>query len=318
MENNLDKIKEKLLKAKCAISKAGDMATTPSAAPGGGDDLTVADAVPMANKPTFKADPPAPSLAGQGVSSGTVSTDAATAIMQGGGFFHKDELDEKIKAKMKDTMAQRGIGGKQIADHYRDIDETVPAKQRSNIKAAVGKQNASKPKLTVAKEEDFQVEQPEVHKAEGGGGGVGFTTGITAIGSNVTVNGRGKKKDPKIKAFPHSVFQQSEKVTISKNGQWNMEKSGYGPKGAGLYNPADNIKRKANNTGEAVVDAGKNVNVKNYTTSGSSVAQATEAAEAKRQAAANKKAPVKTLADMSDDEKAKLEAKYGAKIKKEE
>lgn len=41
----------------------------------------------------------------------------------------------------------------------------------------------------------------------------------------------------------------------------SVAKSGYGPKGAGLYNPADNVRRKANNTGDQVA----NQNVKSYT-----------------------------------------------------
>lgn len=43
-----------------------------------------------------------------------------------------------------------------------------------------------------------------------------------------------------------------------------MQKSGYGPKGGGQYSVADNIRRKANNTG-AQTGFGANVNTKQYT-----------------------------------------------------
>jgi hypothetical protein len=91
-------------------------------------------------------------------------------------------------------------------------------------------------------------------------------------------------------------------------------KSNYGPKDMGLYNPTDNIKRKKSRTGEVVEDAGRNTGVRNYTTSGSSVQSAREAAENKEQAE-NTKASTRTLADMSDEEKKALEAKYGVKVK---
>lgn len=110
----------------------------------------------------------------------------------------------------------------------------------------------------------------------------------------------------------------NECLEINKNGQWELGKSNYGPKGMGLYSPKDNIQRKMTRTGEEVDGVGQNKAVRQYTTSNSSMSQAASAAEEKRQAAANKKAPVKTLADMSDEEKKALEAKYGAKLKKGE
>lgn len=45
----------------------------------------------------------------------------------------------------------------------------------------------------------------------------------------------------------------------------DVEKSNYGPKGAGLYNPADNARRKMKNTGDQT-GFGSNVNTKQYTT----------------------------------------------------
>lgn len=59
-----------------------------------------------------------------------------------------DEIDEKIRNKMIQEMDRRGMTDKDIADHYRDIDETIPAKQRSNIKNALKQQkNKKKNKL---------------------------------------------------------------------------------------------------------------------------------------------------------------------------
>lgn len=58
-------------------------------------------------------------------------------------------------------------------------------------------------------------------------------------------------------------------------------KSNYGPKGMGLYNETDNIKRKAKNTGEEYKDIGQNKKTKKYTTMGSSMAAAHEKAQQK-------------------------------------
>jgi hypothetical protein len=66
----------------------------------------------------------------------------------------KDALDDKIKAKMKAEMDKRNFGDKQVADHLRDTDESIPAVQRSNIKNSLKVQNAPKPKLTIVKGEE--------------------------------------------------------------------------------------------------------------------------------------------------------------------
>lgn len=72
-----------------------------------------------------------------------------------------------------------------------------------------------------------------------------------------------------------------------------MEKSGYGPKGAGLYNPNDNARRKANNVGDSVGE-GPNVNVKSYSTKPGQLSTKDQVNLATRiQHAANKKQPVK-------------------------
>lgn len=117
---------------------------------------------------------------------------------------------------------------------------------------------------------------------------------------------RGDKMPKPVKAPKPLLQSEHETCKTDSNGQWKIEKSNYGPKGMGLYNPNDNAKRKAKNTGDEVADAGKNVNVKTYTTSGSSMSAAHEAAEAK--ARAKSPAPVRTLKDLSPEERAKIEA----------
>jgi len=71
---------------------------------------------------------------------------------------------------------------------------------------------------------------------------------------------------------------ESELVKYASNGQWSLEKSNYGPKDMKLYDSNVNQKRKANNNGDTVPDAGKNVNVKNWTTMGSAMTLANEKA----------------------------------------
>lgn len=73
-----------------------------------------------------------------------------------------------------------------------------------------------------------------------------------------------------------------ERISKNENGQWSLEKSNYGPKGMGMYNPTDNIKRKAKNTGESFSEIGQNKNAKKYTTSGSTMSQAHEASQQKK------------------------------------
>jgi hypothetical protein len=109
-----------------------------------------------------------------------------------------------------------------------------------------------------------------------------------------------------------------EKLIKHANGQWDLvEKSNYGPKKAKLYNPADNAKRKMNNTGD-VLPSSTNSNVKEYTSNvrGTAVQQANkEAREAKRK---SKGMPVRIF---TPEEKAALAAEMADKenkLKKEE
>jgi hypothetical protein len=150
----------------------------------------------------------------------------------------KDDVDEKIKARIRAEMDKRKFGEADATKHVIDRDR--------------GEKMAQQPK---------------------------------------------PKKDP--------LFQ-TEMVKFDSKGQWSIEKSNYGPKGAGLYNPNDNAKRKEGNTGESFSDIGQNKNVKRYTTPGSSMQAASEANTAKEQKAKTK-ASTKIY---TDEEKAALMGQY--------
>jgi hypothetical protein len=85
-----------------------------------------------------------------------------------------------------------------------------------------------------------------------------------------------------------------------------VEKSGYGPKGAGLYNPVDNIKRKKNRTGEVHEDVGQNKAVHQYAPTPAGSAKQQADAESKKYKKLNQKQPVKIY---TPEEKAALQAK---------
>jgi len=218
-----------------------------------------------------------------------------------------EDLDSKIRAKMHQEMDRRGWSGKQIADHYRDIDESIPAKQRTNMKISIANQN--KPKLKVVKDEGSD-QLFHIHSD-----GQRITDRPMPLKEITAKHG----PVPKLEAAGHRLVplsKEEESCSYNEHGQWKIEKSNYGPKGWGLYSQADNIKRKASRTGEEYEHIGQNKGVRQYTTSGSSTNAAREAAEAKRQAKANKKAPVRTLSDMSDEEIKELEDRYKTNIKR--
>jgi hypothetical protein len=91
--------------------------------------------------------------------------------------------------------------------------------------------------------------------------------------------------------------------------------SNYGPKKGGQYTVADNIKRKANNTGDQT-GFGQNVNTKSYS---SKPGQLSAKAQASQEQRKTKKlsGPVKVY---SEEEKAALAAQMGMKasVKKQE
>jgi hypothetical protein len=92
-----------------------------------------------------------------------------------------------------------------------------------------------------------------------------------------------------------------------------LSKSNYGPKGAGLYNPTDNIKRKANRTGEELKNVGQNIAVHEYTSATMGTAKQQANKEAKEAKVKNAKQPVKIF---TPEEKAKLQTEYDAKLNK--
>jgi len=261
---------------------------------------------------------------------------------------NKDEADDKIAAKMKALMDKRGFTGKNAADHYRDIDESIPAVQRSNIKNSLKAQEekAKKPKLEIAKSVEDQAEElikslealskgitippPRTIVPSKSGGQSGWSQdksngsfhhgqhGVIQTTHNpetghydVKHNGKPLGSFPSLPEAGSRIKEHMENLkhlktdirstskaplppVIKDEDGVDMEKSNYGPKGAGLYSETDNIKRKANNIGESVDNAGKNVNVKSYSSkAGQLSAKASAALQAARDSAKNKAQPVK-------------------------
>lgn len=112
-----------------------------------------------------------------------------------------------------------------------------------------------------------------------------------------------------VKALMEQGFTQSARdlsIWDHKDNDANaMEKyllkSNYGPKNMGLYNTSDNQKRKENNTGESLDNVGQNKNLKQYTTSNSSVQAASDKNTAKEQRKKTKES-TKTMKDFSPEE----------------
>jgi hypothetical protein len=88
-----------------------------------------------------------------------------------------------------------------------------------------------------------------------------------------------------------------EKLKTASNGQWALIKSNYGPKGANLYDPHVNQKRKANNTGDSYEDIGQNKTAKEYTSAKEGTAQQQASALQAKQKKLNANQPVKTSID---------------------
>lgn len=161
----------------------------------------------------------------------------------------KDDLDEKIKAKLKAEMDKRKFGEADATRHIIDRDK------------------GEKPQL------------------------------------------------PKPKPL-----LQTEQIVYKSNGQWQLDKSNEikpiinGEK-INTYDAKANINRKATRTGEERPEMGRNQAVRQYTTNNSSMQQAHEAAQAKEQKAKSK-ASIRTFANMSEEEKAAMKAKYEKPLKK--
>lgn len=117
---------------------------------------------------------------------------------------------------------------------------------------------------------------------------------------------------PKPKKQP--LLQSEQEICkFNQHGQWSLDKSNaIKPFGQNVYDSAANINRKATRTGEERPEMGRNQGVRRYTTSGSSIQQAHEKNQQKEQDIKTQ-ASTRTFADMSEEEKAALRAKYEVK-----
>lgn len=145
----------------------------------------------------------------------------------------KDELDDKIKSKIKGAMDQRNFGEAEATRHVIDRDRGAAA--------------------------------------------------------------------PK----PEKQLLQSESVKFDPNGQWSLDKSNYGPKGAGAYDAHVNQERKKNNV-DNIDGLGVMGRVKDY---GHSDPRRADAEQAKIRSL-NRKQPVKVF---TDEEKKAYQAQLEAK-----
>jgi hypothetical protein len=104
-----------------------------------------------------------------------------------------------------------------------------------------------------------------------------------------------------------------EDLDITGKSPEGLGKSNYGPKGMDLYSPTDNIKRKGTRTGEVREDVGQNKTVRQFTSAkyGTAVQQASSQAQSDKKKSAKK--PVRSMADMSEEELNAIKARYAAK-----
>ena len=101
------------------------------------------------------------------------------------------------------------------------------------------------------------------------------------------------------------VHDGKKNIYFNKSGQWSFSKDdSVKPFGESVYNSTANLNRKATRTGEVREEAGKNQAVRSYTTPGSSIQAAHEAAEAKTRK--KNPAPVKVY---TKEEREALQAK---------
>lgn len=120
-------------------------------------------------------------------------------------------------------------------------------------------------------------------------------------------------KKPYEKGSCQPIKKEEEVLKVDANGQWSLGKSNYGPKDMMLYNPVDNIRRKATRTGEELEHVGQNKGVREYTSALQGTAQQQASAQAKSDKKRSKKNPVKTMQDMSPEELDAIKARYAAK-----
>jgi GNAT superfamily N-acetyltransferase/predicted GNAT family acetyltransferase len=105
-------------------------------------------------------------------------------------------------------------------------------------------------------------------------------------------------------------FNPNKPTNTYTNPYSKMDKSNYGPKGAGQYSQADNEKRKRTNTG---VETGiQGIKEKSGQNASGAQGKAIAAQKEKQYKALNRKQPVKTF---SEEEKKALQEKYNSKEK---
>ena len=145
-----------------------------------------------------------------------------------------DKIDEMIRTKMKQEMDRRGLTDKDVADHYRDIDTSIPEKHRANIKAALKQQKIKeqpKPKLTVVKGEELEK---------------GLKSAVTSglVGASMLIGGGGKVQAAPVKA--PEVFSDSAtgnqlstgNGSSAVGGEYTYRTNTYGPyQVSTLYDP---------------------------------------------------------------------------------
>lgn len=106
------------------------------------------------------------------------------------------------------------------------------------------------------------------------------------------------------------LHDQVEDLSFKSRKPNRIEKSNYGPKGMGLYNPTDNIKRKSTRTSEVLENVGQNKAVRQYTSAKFGTASQQAASQAAKDKVKSSKNPVRSMKDMSQEELAAIKARY--------
>jgi len=130
-----------------------------------------------------------------------------------------------------------------------------------------------------------------------------------------------KERAQKMGAADRKRFQTtSERLKDKRNAEKankSLEKSNYGPKGAGLYSQADNAKRKSHNVGDMEAGYAK-IKIKDGANASGGQGKGKLNDDMRKLKAKNKKQPVTSLKDMPPEKQAKLKELYEKKIKKSE
>jgi hypothetical protein len=182
-------------------------------------------------------------------------------------------------------------GDYSLVDKIKELQQNV-AKDDSSTHLEILKQKYSAPKEPSLQEKIKQVKNRYSQK----------TVKEPSLQEKIKqIKEKHTATQPKARSFDEEIAHIKEKYKDK------VQKSNYGPKGAGLYNPVDSIKRKSNRTGEVREDVGQNKAVHQYTSATMGTAAQQASTEAKKYKKLNEKQPVKTY---TEEEKAALQAKY--------